>query len=311
MKKKIKKILKNRIFLCLLTAIIVGTVSVSAATYFPSNDVTYDNKESGLASTNVQGAIDELYNACKTPATGGGSILDKVDIVTSGDGLYKDEYEEGRYFYKGGNPNNYITFNNEKAGWRIISIEPDNAIKIVRTQSIGDMAWSSENSIKWNYPTSLNIYLNGTYYNKLDNANRSKIVASNFSIGGVTLNSAMDAQIEAENSVKWYGNIALPTLSEYIRTNSDKNNCGTNSLNNNNSNCTSTGWMDNVSGWTGWWTLTPDLSHSSVFEINWTGQSTYPSPNQSYMIRPAIYLSSNIKITSGTGTSQDPYQISL
>ena len=36
------------------------TISVIAATYFPSNDVTYDNSESGISSTNVQGAIDEL-----------------------------------------------------------------------------------------------------------------------------------------------------------------------------------------------------------------------------------------------------------
>ena len=36
------------------------------------------------------------------------------DVVDSGDGLYKDEYETGRYIYKGANPNNYITFNNEK-----------------------------------------------------------------------------------------------------------------------------------------------------------------------------------------------------
>ena len=80
-------------------------------TYFPSNDVTYDNKISGLKSTDVQGAIDELYNVC-FPPTAGDSILDNTDIVTSGDGLYEDEYEDGRYFYKGKNVKNYVTFNN-------------------------------------------------------------------------------------------------------------------------------------------------------------------------------------------------------
>ena len=98
-------------------------MGVYAATYFPSNDVTYDNSSSGLKSTDVQGAIDELYNTCKKPSTGGDGILDKEPIVTSGDGLYEDEYEEGRYFYKGADPNNYVTFNNEQAGWRIMSIE--------------------------------------------------------------------------------------------------------------------------------------------------------------------------------------------
>ena len=38
---------------------------------------------------------------------------------------------------KGPNPNNYVTFNNEEAGWRIISINSDGTIKIMRTESIG------------------------------------------------------------------------------------------------------------------------------------------------------------------------------
>ena len=62
--------------------------------------------------------------------TAKGNITDKEHIIMGGlkvyttrenDGLYKDMYEEGKYIYKGGNPNNYITFNNEM--WRILSIE--------------------------------------------------------------------------------------------------------------------------------------------------------------------------------------------
>ena len=118
MKEKIKKNLIGFI----IGVITAFSISVIAATYFPSNDVTYDNKESGLSSTNVQGAIDELYGICTKGPTTGDTILENTDIVTSGDGLYEDEYEEGKYTYKGANPNNYVTFNNEKAGWRIISI---------------------------------------------------------------------------------------------------------------------------------------------------------------------------------------------
>ena len=57
-----------------------------------------------------------------------------VDVtpVTEGDGLYEDEYEEGRYVYKGTDPDNYIMFNNEL--WRIISKEADGTYKILRNQ---------------------------------------------------------------------------------------------------------------------------------------------------------------------------------
>ena len=66
---------------------VFGGVSVIAATYLPSNQVTYENSASGMVATNVQDAISELYNTC-FPKTGGDQILDNVDIVESGDGLY-------------------------------------------------------------------------------------------------------------------------------------------------------------------------------------------------------------------------------
>ncbi len=129
-----------------------------AMTYFPSNQTVYDNKTSGLKSTDVQGAIDELYNVC-LPKTGGEAILDKVDIVSSGDGLYKDEYED-RYFYRGANANNYITFNNEI--WRIVSIENDGTIKIIKNNSIENSVFHSSAQSVWS-SAIINTYLNSTY----------------------------------------------------------------------------------------------------------------------------------------------------
>ena len=44
---------------------------VYAVVTFPSNEVSYDNTESGLQSTTVKGAIDELYTECtKKPLAG-------------------------------------------------------------------------------------------------------------------------------------------------------------------------------------------------------------------------------------------------
>ena len=56
----------------------------------------------------------------------------KLTKVTSGDGLYEDTYEEGKYFYKGINPNNFVKFNNEL--WRIISVGNDNNLKVIKVQ---------------------------------------------------------------------------------------------------------------------------------------------------------------------------------
>ena len=55
-------------------------------------------------------------------------------VTTEGDGLYADpnSEESGRYVYAGADPDNYITFNNEEAGWRIISIETNGELKIMK-----------------------------------------------------------------------------------------------------------------------------------------------------------------------------------
>ena len=299
--KKIKEFIKSYAVGLIFGIITACSISVIAATYFPSNDVTYDNTESGLTSTNVQGAIDELYTECTTiPA--GEQIIEEA-------GLEKDPYE-CRYFFTGTNPNNYITFNNETASWRIISVECDGTIKIMREESIGNQAWDSSNSNNWARPTSLNTYLNGTYYNGLNSTAQSQIVAKDWSIGAVTYyNNNLATQIKNENATKWNGKVALVTVSEYIRSNSNKNSCGTFSLNNDNySSCRNTNWMYYSSNY--WWTLSPYSGHSNtvlcVRDIGYVNYTTVGNIND--VVRPVVYLSSEVTLT-GSGTQTDPYII--
>ena len=96
MKNKIKKIFQNKIFLLLLGIFIGGTTCVYAVTYFPSNQVTYDNNSSKLNATNVQTAIDELYGKCKVCSSAGGSS-------SSGNNIYVVKQSGRVYKSTGGN----------------------------------------------------------------------------------------------------------------------------------------------------------------------------------------------------------------
>ena len=87
MKNKIKKFFQNKILLLILGIFIGGTTCVYAVTYFPSNQVTYNNTSSKLNSTDVQGAIDELYNTCKNAASGS-----NFKAMTSGTNQYGTTY---------------------------------------------------------------------------------------------------------------------------------------------------------------------------------------------------------------------------
>ena len=307
MKEKIKEFIKSYLPGFILGVVSAAVVVVYAETYFPSNQVTYDNTESGMTSDNVQTAIDELYNTCFPPKAG--------DQILEDQPLEKDEYE-CRYFFKGANPNNYITFNGENAGWRIISIECDGRIKIMKIASIGNQNWDTNGSNNWAEPASLNTYLNGTYYNSLNSITQQQIVASNFSIGSIEFGeSNLLTQINKENKTKWKGKIALPTLSEYFRTNMysltfSSYHAHFNSYKDDT-------WMYNgVSS--NWWTLTPNSAHvNSAYYINVTSTSMggriyadYQSvKHKSFGIRPALYLSSDVTL-SGSGTQSDPYVVS-
>ena len=312
-KEKIKDFVKKYLIGFILGVLSAAVVVVYAETYFPSNQVTYDNNTSGLSSTNVQTAIDELYNTC-FPKTSGDQILDNVDIVTSGDGLYEDEYEDGRYFFKGKSPNNYVTFNNEKAGWRIISVEPDKTIKIMKIESISIKYWDASGSNDWARPATLNTYLNEDYYNdKLNALAKSQVVAKDWSIGAVAYNAKnMANTINNENGKKWNGKVALVTVSEYVRSNSNKNSCGTvNQLwKAISGECKETTWMyySNDS----WCTLTPASGDSNyVFYVDYdSSRISNEIVNTNFLaVRPALYLSSEVQITGGTGTQNDPFTL--
>ncbi len=315
MKEKIKKIVLGYLPGFITGVIVFSGVSVIAMTYFPSSSTTYDNTNSGLESTDVQGAIDELYNTCFPPTPAGDQILDDVDIVTSGDGLYKDSYEDGRYFYKGKNPNNYVTFNNENAGWRIISIEADGTIKIMRDADINisnNLSWDSSSSNNWARPSTLNTYLNGTYLNSLNSTAQGQIAAKDFSIGAINpYKGDLQTTINDENSKKWNGKIALVTASEYVRSNSNQSSCVTvgqiyNPLN---SPCKGTTWMYYSGNY--WWTLSPISDNSyGVLHVNLNADFYYYNVSSTdHAVRPALYLSSEVQITGGDGSQSNPYTL--
>lgn len=181
------------------------------------------------------------------------------DVVTSGDGLYEDSYENGRYVYKGNNPNNYIEFNGEL--WRIIAKETDGTYKIIRDQLSENRAFDEENyrttanntfcdssysgcnvygkvngifrlmsGQKMGTVTedsSLSKYLNETYYNTLTSDAKNQVQTHAFNIGVVLVygggnqNNSIYSDLNGEKAFQWTGNIGLPNVTDILRANSD------------------------------------------------------------------------------------------
>ena len=237
------------------------------------------------------------------------------------------------YRYIGAAPNNYITFNNEL--WRIIGVftvedgngNTEQRIKIVRNEKLSsDMVWHSILLNEWSTAT-LNTYLNGQYYNGLVEASKNMVTDTKYYLGG-SPSSAGSAEgnynwergtivYNSDRSISWNGKIALIYPSDYSYTYAlgVDNTCYTNGYN-----CfagkggkPTNGWIYNTNSNFHQWLLSPCMANKScVFNLDSLGD-VYAGAGvtSSYGVRPSLYLVSNIKIDSGDGSEQNPYQLSL
>ena len=111
---------------------------------------------------------------------------------------------------------------------------------------------------------------------------------------------------------EWTGKIALAYPSDYGYA-ADLGKCSQNLNNYNNSTCTSNNWMKAIVAPNYGWLLTPRSGiASNVWYVYSSGGVYYNSyVYNAYGVAPVLFLNSDANVKSGTGTSQDPYQISV
>ena len=240
------------------------------------------------------------------------------------------------YRYRGASPKNYVTFNNEV--WRIIGVFPvddgtgktENRIKLIRNASVGTQLWNStqvSSTSSYNNWTgaTLKTYLNTTYYNTLSNIDEQSMISNaKYYLGGYTqstgISKDMMYQYERKisgsntyyygtNSNSCTGKIGLMYISDYGYAASDT--CTSNLSSYNDETCTSNNWLYNIkkNEW-----LLPQRSNYSgdVFNIDADGLVGFNSAsNNNYAVRPTLYLKYNVQISSGDGTSSNPYKFTL
>ena len=113
---------------------------------------------------------------------------------------------------------------------------------------------------------------------------------------------------------EWTGKIALAYPSDYGYA-ADLGKCSQNLNNYNNSTCTSNNWMKAIVAVAPnhGWLLTPRSGiASNVWYVYSSGGVYYNSyVYNAYGVAPVLFLNSDANVKSGTGTSSDPYQISV
>ena len=226
--------------------------------------------------------------------------------------------QDNSYRYSGANPNNYVCFGatgadcqNAENQYRIIGVF-NNQVKLIKATSYGDYVWDADGVNTWDASTKPDIYttLNETYYNTLGNEWQNLIAETNWQVGGMTTSATNTAKqyyaTELGNSITYRAKIGLMYVTDYGYAASG--NHWTTALSNYVS-ATDDNWM--YLG-TDEWTIARNSSvASNVFGVSNSGFVSYSNVTNTNAARPSFYLESSVEISSGTGTSTNPFVLSV
>ena len=181
-------------------------------------------------------------------------------------------------------------------------------------ESIGSRAFDSGNSNDWE-TSDIKDYLNNTYLQTIT-VNQDKIVPHTWSVGKIkNNNNDLAGQINSENGEQSQSvSIGMITASEYLRANTNIEQCENMSINNTNkTTCKETNWMySKVSSAGSLWTISPrDIDSKIVFVVDgyYDGEVSNGNVDYSFGVFPVVYLKSDITLI-GDGSQGNPYVIS-
>ena len=308
----------------------------------------FGNMESRTFKINVNTDDLKIEEPEQVPIIGvmtGNSGIEKITHEID-DTLQVDSKFATEYRYSGKTANNYVTFNNEL--WRIIGVIPtddgtgkvENRLKIIKSTSIGNYYWNNCNADSngmcsngkylsdWTGST-LNTYLNNDYYNTLSTEAKNMIGTTKYYLGGYDADVSSDEMWQYErkktgtvyktNAISYVGKIGLMNASDYGYSRIKQCHFMYYTAYDTPNICIPKNWLIlNQYEWTitqtkitsdytfGGTTIIEILNNGELFMFNSDNVNT-----KKYAVRPVLSLSSNVKISSGTGTNSDPYKLSI
>lgn len=276
------------------------TVSISV--------IKYAENYSYIPYLNCPGSYEtkELYR----------TITDNVVTVTSGSGLYRSD--DGTLYYKGEVTNNYVVLgineDEKNVLWRIVSINNDNSIKIIKTESTeGKYTWDNRYNVDKGSTSGYNDFevsrlkdtLKSFETNNiiLPDTLKSKLVAKSWCVGKREIN-AEDNSGNTECSVLSADSLLFGALTvyEYIRASLDENCAKVTDRSCSNYNYLSS-FLNNS------WFLTGVAENThKVYSYNTNLISDSTASNDKKLMI-VTHLSNKVFYKSGNGTLTDPYII--
>ena len=230
--------------------------------------------------------------------------------------------QDNSYRYSGANPNNYVCFGatgaecqNEDNQYRIIGVF-NNQVKLIKATSIGDYMWDADNVNTWEETTKPDIYttLNTTYYNTIPAEWQNLIASTTWQVGGMALSQTNTAKqyydVEVGTGQSGYEEImkiGLMYVSDYGYCASPEN--------------WATALYEDNYGTDNWlylgdyeWLLsrfTDSAIRACIVNSDRGGDVYADIVRNANAVRPSFSLASTVELSSGTGTSTDPFVLDL
>ncbi len=230
------------------------------------------------------------------------------------------------YRYSGADPNNYVCFGatgadcqDEDNQYRIIGVF-NNQVKLIKATSYGNYAWDADSVNTWDESTKPDIYttLNETYYNTLGNEWQNLIAESTWQVGGMALSRTNTAKqyydVEVGTGQSGYEEtmkIGLMYVSDYGYGASPEK--WTTALYANNYRTHNWLYLSSFEWLISRTTARTTGGTDSAFSVvsGFIGSVLSGIVGNSYVVRPSFSLTSTATISSGTGTSSDPFVLNL
>ena len=306
---------------------------------------SWDNNSWGIVLTNLT-----KRTKCNVHFNKVVSVSEKVTAAMNNNpSMFASDDPGNNIRYIGKDPSNYVYFNcsdytNPAADtcelWRIIGVfnnvtksdgSKENLVKIIRDESIDNIAWDSNVANDWSTATLQQNLNSGKYYTTTlkNDTTRNVIESVVWNLGGTGEASnglashwygyERGTTVYSGHATTWTGKIGLMYPSDYGYatsggTTKDRAACLAKELyswdSDDFSDCKGNDYLYN-SGLSQW-TLTPYSDFFSwMFYLDCDGYVSNTVVVNTFSVRPVLFLKSNILVDKGTGAKSNPYQLKI
>lgn len=241
-------------------------------------------------------------------------VLSDESVVSSGYGLYSNN---GSYVYRGENVNNYVKLDNSL--WRIVKINSNNNVVLINAEGLEyTQPWDDRYNQNKLYAAGINTYSASRVKEFLDriytkpekksgedilsNSDKAKLVSYTLCTGKKAGTSSDFTNSEECQEHLANQKMGLLTASDYVYASIDPN-CS----NITSKSCQNYNYLAIDDDW--WLVTANSADNSSAYRVDRTGVIKADSASNYAIIRPVIYLNSNVLYKSGNGTEKHPYKV--